>query len=108
MSVHMQRKRGKPAQTRPMKPPQPYSEFSKGIGCSSLVLVPYTREWSAWLNAAWDVSPGHGRWRNQTGHFGMCPVLVNVMKKSGGKVSQKLQGRAACQRDGIIKEKGWL
>lgn len=30
------------------------------------------------------------------------------MKKSGGKVSQKLQGRAACQRDGIIKEKGCL
>lgn len=45
LALHMQRKREEPAQTRPMKPPQPHSVFSKGMECSSLVLVPYMREW---------------------------------------------------------------
>lgn len=45
LAVQMQRKREEAAQTRSLKPPQPYSEFSKGMECSSPVLVPYTREW---------------------------------------------------------------
>lgn len=41
------KKREEPAQTRPMRLPQPYSEFSKGMECSNLLLVLYTREWPA-------------------------------------------------------------
>lgn len=43
--THAKKKRR--TSTKLMKPPQPYSEFSKGMECSSLVLVPYMREWPA-------------------------------------------------------------
>lgn len=47
-------------------------------------------------------------WQMEKSNRGLWDVLCQCDEEIRGKMSRKLQGRAACQRDGIIKVKGWL